>query len=100
MMAARDGLPLPPAHETDIPRVSHDDVEGHHCRWPCLSDVSQIVGSTPVFCGIEKIPGSSYCEVHFIRSSAGAATVRIEPMPRRVTAPFDNTKALDEMQTT
>lgn len=59
--------PLPPPHETDIARVSVNDVTEHQCRWPGR-DPAGLVGDTPFFCGAPKIPGLPYCEVHCRRA--------------------------------
>lgn len=56
----REGSALPAADPTDVARVTLDELEPHHCRWP--------VG-TPAhgFCGCQRAHGP-YCEDHARRA--------------------------------
>src|SRR5690606_21620978 len=66
-----DSLPLPPPSETDIPRVSFNDLNEdgkRHCKWPCLPDVSGVGQDAPMFCGAKSVPGLPYCKVHARRA--------------------------------
>jgi GcrA cell cycle regulator len=47
----------------DVPvekRVKHNDLEAHHCRWPCGDPKEADFG----FCGSQKAPGVSFCKHH------------------------------------
>ncbi len=53
-------VPLPPPKVDDIARVSFADLEPHHCRF--------IPGEpTSGYCGLQKVPGTSYCAGHLHR---------------------------------
>jgi GcrA cell cycle regulator len=67
------GTPLPPPLAEDIPRVATLDLERHHCRWPCVDDPLTVPAGAPLFCGAQRVPGSSYCTHHTLRSQGGAA---------------------------
>ena len=78
----KDGLPIPPPQETDIPRVSTADLEEPHCRWPC-GDPAVAGAHAPLFCGMKRARCEQtgkylayYCEVH-VKRAYGA------PQPRR-----------------
>jgi GcrA cell cycle regulator len=65
-----DAPPLPvisPA-EFDVPRIATADLEPHHCRFPCVSDVREVGAFAPIFCGLKPVPGLPYCEVHSRRA--------------------------------
>jgi len=59
-----DAEPLPPACETDIPRVALVDLEPHHCRWPVNDPRDADFG----FCGQQKVAGTPYCMHHAKRA--------------------------------
>ena len=60
-----EGLPLPPPHETDIPRVAFIDLDARHCRFVAMAEA---VGPyVPQFCGLDVIPGLSWCRAHAAR---------------------------------
>jgi hypothetical protein len=65
----KDGLPLPKPGEADIPRVSFLDLEHYHCRFPCWHDDPPMVGE-PAFCGARRVPNTSYCAIHLVRTAA------------------------------
>lgn len=58
--------PLPPPHVTDVARVSFLELDQHHCRWVCATDVPNL--ETPQFCGCKKLEGLPYCENHARRA--------------------------------
>jgi GcrA cell cycle regulator len=61
--------PIPPPLEFDVPRIATADLEPNHCRWPCPDDVRDLAPGAPIFCGLEKMPGSrSYCRDHHLRA--------------------------------
>jgi GcrA cell cycle regulator len=66
--------PLPPPNAADIPRISFEKLDHHHCKWPCAPE--WISTRAPYYCGDLRIPGSSYCD-HHLRRSRGL------PDPRR-----------------
>lgn len=59
----RDLKPESRPQSSDLPRVAFADLEPHHCRY-IVGDA--ILGATAC-CGLDKLPGVSYCEEHFIR---------------------------------
>jgi GcrA cell cycle regulator len=78
----RDGLPLPTPAETDIPRIATADLESNHCRFPCVADITEVASGAPIFCGLDKVPGSSYCAAHLARAvnvSKPLRPVRVPP---------------------
>jgi GcrA cell cycle regulator len=75
----RDGTPIPPPAETDIPRVATVDLEPPHCRWPC-GDPRETPAHAPLFCGDARVPGAPYCLAHLRRAYC-------PPQPRRREAP-------------
>lgn len=82
-----DGFPLPPPAETDVPRVSFNDLneDGHrHCKWPCVKDVAGISQDAPVFCGSEPAFGSVYCKVHLQRSLNLSNPLRPISAPKQI----------------
>jgi GcrA cell cycle regulator len=72
--------PIPPPHEFDVPRIATADLEPNHCRWPCVSDVTEVGPHAPIFCGKEKANGLVYCHAH-------AARAYNPPDPRRLGLP-------------
>ena len=62
-MEAIDGAPLPPRHETDIPRVAFLDLEPKHCRF-IPGDPLGVGLTDPQFCGLDKVAGLAYCRAH------------------------------------
>lgn len=64
----KDGLPIPPPAEFDVPRIATTDLESHHCRFPCIADVKAAERNAPIFCGLKPVPGLPYCEVHSARA--------------------------------
>jgi GcrA cell cycle regulator len=67
------GTPLPPPGAEDVARIATLDLEPHHCRWPCVDDPLTVAAGAPLFCGAQRVPGSSYCPHHTLRSQGGAA---------------------------
>jgi GcrA cell cycle regulator len=65
-----DGLPIPPPAEFDVPRIATMDLESHHCRFPCVSDVKEVGPFTPIFCGLKPAKGLPYCTEHALRAYA------------------------------
>lgn len=55
--------PLPRPVVTDVARVSFDDLEPHHCRFPVGEPGREAFG----FCGHVKVDGLSYCADHAVR---------------------------------
>lgn len=76
-----EALPLPAPAAEDKARVSFVDLDNHHCRWP-VGETANILPDTPIFCGLKRMPGSSYCPGHWARS-IGAP---IKPRPPTVPA--------------
>ena len=70
--------PIPPPAETDTPTKSFDDLQEHHCRWPC-GETQDLLPATPIFCGNPRVPGLSYCEPHARRAYQPPQP----PQPRR-----------------
>ena len=67
--------PLPPPAETDIARVSFDDLDSaKHCKWIC----ADMNGDTrkAIYCGDEKVTGLPYCDHHARRAYKPAAPTR------------------------
>jgi GcrA cell cycle regulator len=56
----QEPTPIPPPAADDIARVQFDQLEPHHCRF---------VPGEPKdgFCGLDKVPGTSYCAGHLAR---------------------------------
>ncbi len=77
-----DGLPIPTPAETDIPRVSLDDLTDRHCRWPCW-DGRAPNPDVPSACGLEPLPGQKYCRAHYVRAYVPVRT-REQSAPRVV----------------
>ena len=68
--------PLPPASAYDVARVSFDDLELHHCRFP-VGEPAAAGTDKPLFCGMPPAArGIPYCEVHTRRAYQA-------PAPRR-----------------
>lgn len=57
--------PLPPAAETDIARVSMDDITNRLCKWVCAEFRDM---QTPMYCGCAVTDGLPYCEHHARRA--------------------------------
>jgi GcrA cell cycle regulator len=60
-------LPLPMPAADDKARVSFDDLEANHCRWP-VGETQNALPTFPIFCGLDRMPGSSYCQGHRARA--------------------------------
>jgi GcrA cell cycle regulator len=60
-------MPLPAAQPDDVARVSVMDLEPYHCRW-IPGDPVEIGAYAPLFCGLARSPGSSYCATHHARA--------------------------------
>jgi len=56
--------PLPAPHADDVARVSLDELEADHCRWPCAGHVNN---ETAQYCGEQRVRGS-YCAGHAARA--------------------------------
>lgn len=79
-----DGTPLPDPQATDIPRISIEKLEPHHCRWPCAEHKSN---DAPIYCGCTPVPGLPYCEDHARRAYQ-------PPQPRKApSTPAERTAA-------
>jgi hypothetical protein len=76
--APMEAMPLPQAD--DLARVTFADLEDNHCRF-IVGDPSQLRGA-PMFCGLPKHPGLSYCTGHAARCVPG---LFIEPQTRAET---------------
>lgn len=61
--------PLPSPTEYDVARVSFDDLERHHCRFP-VGEPAETGTDKPLFCGDQSIPGLPYCAAHARRCFA------------------------------
>jgi GcrA cell cycle regulator len=61
------GTPLPEPQAGDVARIATLDLEVWHCRWP-IGDPAEVGATAPLFCGIKKVPGLPYCEVHSRRA--------------------------------
>jgi GcrA cell cycle regulator len=79
----RDGLPIPPPAETDIPRIATVDLEAHHCRFPCVADVKMVGPYAPIYCGLKPHKGLPYCEIHSRRAFQPP-----QPRPRPPSSPM------------
>jgi GcrA cell cycle regulator len=84
-------LPLPMPTADDKARVSFADLEHTHCRWP-VGETLNALPTTPVFCGLDRMPGSSYCMGHHARAFVPLsprlrlpAESNVVPMPKRET---------------
>ena len=61
--------PLPPRAETDIARVSFNDLEtGKHCKWVCGDPADSFKLDKPLYCGQPPILGLPYCVHHGVRA--------------------------------
>ena len=59
-------LPIAPAD--DVARVSHQDLESEHCRWP-VGDPNLLVHKhLPLYCGERRAEGLPYCSAHCLRA--------------------------------
>lgn len=95
--------PVPPIADNDPSepdtvglRKKLVDLDNNHCRWPMGDPRAADFG----FCGLEKVPGVSYCEHHARRAFAGIPVrtgrpFRIWPA---ATTPEVKTPASDEME--
>jgi GcrA cell cycle regulator len=90
-----DGLPLPPPQETDIARVALQDAEEKACRWPC-AEPDAASRYEPIFCGIDKVPGTSYCAAHLVRAHAVSKQPFVHPSTGRRSQ--ERLKALEEFE--
>lgn len=70
--------PLPPRQETDIARVSFLDLEQEHCRF-IPGDSAGVPQDQPLYCGLPRFQGSSYCPAHTARCSNAYEARRAEP---------------------
>jgi GcrA cell cycle regulator len=65
----------------DVPpekRVKHNDLENHHCRWPCGDPKEAHFG----FCGSQKVPGRSFCK-HHLQMATEAVEMRRSRVRRK-----------------
>lgn len=63
-MIRLEGTPLPLRQETDIARVSFNDLEpGKHCRFIPETD-GPFKLDKPHYCGLKPVPGLPYCPAH------------------------------------
>lgn len=92
--------PLPPAAETDIARVSMDDITNKLCRWVC-ADFRDM--QTPMYCGCAVTPGLPYCDHHARRAfrpdapaQTGGFIRRKGRMLNHLTSPGVNLKTLED----
>jgi GcrA cell cycle regulator len=75
--------PLPSPAESDVPRVATLDLEPEHCRW-AVGDPLEVGPRAPLFCGLPKLPGISWCEAHARRAFDGPRVrPRVEVEPAR-----------------
>ena len=72
--------PLPPRHETDIPRIAFVSLEDTHCKFPCLPDVAGPF--VKQFCGQPRVEGLPYCTVHAQRCYTPPQARNRPPAPR------------------
>jgi GcrA cell cycle regulator len=57
----------PPPSETDVARVSFNQLDKTHCKW-IIGDPSELGQDQPMFCGAERVEGLPYCRDHAIRA--------------------------------
>lgn len=76
--------PIPPKRIEDVARKSFAELEPNDCRFPVGNPGSKWFG----FCGLERIPGSSYCLDHHCRTHQ-AVPVKNRPMPVKKTEDVD-----------
>lgn len=76
--------PLPPRHETDIPRVSFADLEESQCKFICTEEPRGPFEKQ--FCGEPRIEGLPYCTVHSQRCYGPPQPPRA-PRPARPKVP-------------
>lgn len=62
--------PLPPVPANDIPTVSFENLDDHHCKWPCGESRNIF---DPQFCGDRRVTGLPYCAGHAARAYKPAA---------------------------
>jgi len=62
----------------DIARISHDELQSKHCRWPVGEASEAVANHAPLYCGQPRVAGLPYCEVHCLR-----AFLRIPASPRQ-----------------
>lgn len=86
--------PLPTPQESDVARVSFIDLEKHHCRFIPGAPAGPF---EPQFCGADVVPGLSWCPNHARRCFDLSRPQSYRPRTAGGTAPFDRTKALDEL---
>jgi len=58
---------LAPVMAVDIARVSHQELQAHHCRWPVGDTASAVLRHQPAFCGARRTYGP-YCAAHAMRA--------------------------------
>jgi hypothetical protein len=75
----RKGLkrsPIPMPQSEDIARVTFAELEPHHCRFICCAEAGKAVAAgDKLYCGLQQVPGSSYCEGHLARVSPQATVL-------------------------
>lgn len=73
-----DPVPLPPPRADDIARVSFEQLEPHHCRFIPHEP-------TDGYCGLERVPGTSYCASHMHRCYTEARVTGLMAAHERAT---------------
>lgn len=68
--------PLPRAQATDIARISFVSLENHHCRF-IPGDPLTVSSGDPLYCGLQKMHGSPWCEGHHHMCTEPAGTRRL-----------------------
>jgi len=93
--------PLPPAAETDIPRVSMDDSTDKVCKWVC-ADFKDM--TTPMYCGCAVTDGLPYCEHHARRAYRADAPAQTGGFIQRkgralhnLTSPIPDNRVFEEV---
>lgn len=67
---------IPAPQEDDIARVTFAELEPHHCRFICCAEAGKAVAAgDKLYCGLQQVPGSSYCEGHLARVSPQATVL-------------------------
>lgn len=92
--------PLPPAAETDIARVSMDDITDRLCKWVCADFTGM---AAPMYCGCSVVPGLQYCEHHARRAyradapaQPGGFVRRKGRMLQQLTSPSVDPRTLED----
>jgi hypothetical protein len=66
--------PIPLPREDDLARVTFADLERHHCRFICCAEAGKSVqAGEKLYCGLQIVPGTSYCEGHLARATRNVA---------------------------